>query len=162
MMDAHHMVPGMIPHPYMYPPQMFHPEMALSMPAPDAQVPQFPLYADPAAQRSIEEQAEFMRQQMQTPYHYEDERLGMDILVPPVGLPQDYVTPYTYYSHSPLHHELHEHDYLHHDPAHSMDHQESKKQTNEDSEYTEFTRYYNNSEQQMKDQIYPNFFGNLV
>ena len=80
---------------------------------------------------------------MVNPYHYEDEALGMDLLLPAED------NPYAFYSHSPLHHE---HDYLHHDPAHSMDHQESKKDNlKEDNEYTEFTRYYNNSEQQMKD-----------
>jgi len=61
-------------------------------------------YVDDAMtmKRTSEEQRAFMEKEMQKPHHFEDERLGMDLIVPQLGNPDEYDHPYEHYQHGPL------------------------------------------------------------
>jgi hypothetical protein len=104
------------------------------------------------------EQMAFMQKQMMDPYHYEDERLDMDLIVPQLGDPADYDEPYAYYSHMPIElTDMFGHDLTPDSKAipsqpvidqaqDAKKQQKSKKDQNDDSEYSQFSRYFQNSE----------------
>lgn len=65
--------------------------------------------------RTADEQRAYMAHAMSDPYHFEDERLDMDLIVPALGSPDEYTHPYAGYSHQPM------------DIAHSPDHYSNSK-----------------------------------